>query len=614
MKLDTIIGAVKGYNHEGMGVIALKDQICFVPGVLAGEEVKVRLTGKKKGKVVWGEALEIRNPSQERQIPPCPHYLRCGGCQLQHAAYTHQLEIKQSIVERAFGPLRRQDENIMAKLQPILPAPQPAEYRNKGIFAVGRAGNGLAKQAAVTELSASEKQWAQKEPSAQMASAQARESAQPEHPASQKAPLPPVQIGFYGRQSREIAGHGCPVLFSQQVNGLLHALAFWLEQNKIAVGQELHHMMIRQSHTTGKIILVLIGEKEPDWLPEFLATFVPKDPINLPPLAPKPDHLLAGIGWLSAPDKAGPVISGKPKTLWGSLITIEELQPQPLQGGISGALGGAGSVANNAAGAKGSALDATNSVAETADSAAASAPLRFAISPEAFFQVNTAQANTLYDLAAAACGLTGKEILWDLYCGSGTISLYVARQAKAVLGIEISQASIKDAWINARINSFHSGAGTSGDSMDGNNNGRSDSQAFADRLCFLAGAAEELIPRLIKEPDFLADKLKQQAPLYTSPKGEVFPPSEELVELLAGKTPDVVLLDPPSKGAEAAVLETILAAGPQRIVYVSCDPATLVRDVQVLISSGKYEVEMIQPVDMFPQTGHVECVVKLKRR
>ncbi len=534
-----------------MGVIALKDQICFVPGVLAGEEVKVRLTGKKKGKVVWGEALEIRNPSQQRQVPPCPHYLRCGGCQLQHAAYPHQLEIKQSIVERAFGPLRRQDENIMAKLWPILPAPQPAEYRNKGIFAVGRAGNG-------SEA---------------------------------------VQIGFYGRQSREIAGHGCPVLFSQPVNGLLYALAFWLEQNKIAVGQGLHHVMIRQSHTTGKIILVLIGEKEPDWLPEFLATFVPKDPVNLPPLAPKPDHLLAGIGWLSAPDKAGPVISGKPKTLWGSLITIEELQPQPLQDGISGALASAGSVVN-----------ATDSV----DSSPSPA-LRFAISPEAFFQVNTAQANTLYDVAAAACGLTGKEILWDLYCGSGTISLYVARQAKAVLGIEISQASIKDAWINARINSFHSGVGTSGDSMDGNNNGRSDSQTFADRLCFLAGAAEELIPRLIKEPDFLTDKLKQQAPLYTSPKGEVFPPSEELVELLAGKTPDVVLLDPPSKGAETAVLETILAAGPQRIVYVSCDPATLVRDVQVLIGSGKYEVKMIQPVDMFPQTGHVECVVLMSR-
>ncbi|MEL7623620.1 MAG: class I SAM-dependent RNA methyltransferase [Clostridiales bacterium] len=580
MKLDRIIGTVKGYNHEGMGVIALKDQICFVPGVLAGEEVKVRLTGKKKGKVVWGEALEIRNPSQQRQVPPCPHYLRCGGCQLQHAAYPHQLEIKQSIVERAFGPLRRQDENIMAKLWPILPAPQPAEYRNKGIFAVGRAGNG-------SEA---------------------------------------VQIGFYGRQSREIAGHGCPVLFSQPVNGLLYALAFWLEQNKIAVGQGLHHVMIRQSHTTGKIILVLIGEKEPDWLPEFLATFVPKDPVNLPPLAPKPDHLLAGIGWLSAPDKAGPVISGKPKTLWGSLITIEELQPQPLQDGITEALASAGSDANNGAGAKGSATDATNSVAETADSAASSAPLRFAISPEAFFQVNTAQANTLYDVAAAACGLTGKEILWDLYCGSGTISLYVARQAKAVLGIEISEASIKDAWINARINSVHSGAegkgggagtgaisnagaGTSGDSIDGNNNGRADSQTFADRLCFLAGAAEELIPRLIKEHVFLADQLKQQAPLYTSPKGEVFPPSEDIVELLAGKTPDVVLLDPPSKGAETAVLETILAAEPQRIVYVSCDPATLVRDVQVLIGSGKYEVEMIQPVDMFPQTGHVEAII-----
>ncbi len=587
--METIVGTVKGYNHEGMGVIALKDQICFVPGVLAGEEVRVKLTGKKKGKVVWGEALEIGKPSLQRQLPPCPHYLRCGGCQLQHAVYSHQLEIKQSIVERALAPLRRQDENIMAKLRQILPAAQPAEYRNKGIFAVGR----------MTGSSTQSEQPVQtKLPERQISSephTQSRHLAKVKLPTQAElanAALASVQIGFYGRQSWEIAGQGCPVLFTRQVNGLLHALAFWLEQNKIPVGQEtakgisdqenrgLHHVMIRQSQTTGKIILVLIGEKEPDWLPDFLAAFVPKDPENLPPFAEKPDHLLAGIGWLSTPDKQGPVVSSKPKTLWGSLITIEQLEQ--------------------------SQKDILESPTATGGAISA-APLRFAISPEVFFQTNTAQANVLYDVAAAACGLTGKEILWDLYCGSGTISLYVARHAKAVLGIEINAASIKDAWINARINSaIGDGAGR------GNDDGTEASgSSLAERLCFLSGAAEELIPQLLNESGFLAAKLERQAALYTSPQGEAFPPSKELVELLAGKTPDVVLLDPPTKGAEAGVLETILAAGPQKIVYVSCDPATLVRDVKILTGSGKYEVAMIQPVDMFPQTSHVETVCLL---
>ncbi len=177
--------------------------------------------------------------------------------------------------------------------------------------------------------------------------------------------------------------------------------------------------------------------------------------------------------------------------------------------------------------------------------------LRFALSPQSFFQINPVQTERLYQTALDFAGLTGSELAADLYCGAGTISLLLAKRARQVIGIEVVPQAIRDAEENARVN------------------GVSNAE-------FHAAAAEDLLPRLVAQ----------------------------------GLRPDVIVLDPPRKGCDEAVLRAIAAAGPARIVYVSCDPATLARDARILCAAG-FAPEKCQPVDMFCQTGHVETVCLL---
>ena len=179
--------------------------------------------------------------------------------------------------------------------------------------------------------------------------------------------------------------------------------------------------------------------------------------------------------------------------------------------------------------------------------------LRYALSPQSFFQVNPTQTEKLYQTALEFAGLTGTELVADLYCGAGTISLLLARHAGRVIGVEIVPEAIRDAEENARVNGVTNAE-------------------------FHAAAAEELLPQLVAQ----------------------------------GLRPDVIVLDPPRRGCEEAVLRAIAEAAPRRVVYVSCDPATLARDAKILCASG-YAPVSCQPVDMFCQTGSVETVLKLSK-
>jgi 23S rRNA (uracil1939-C5)-methyltransferase len=173
--------------------------------------------------------------------------------------------------------------------------------------------------------------------------------------------------------------------------------------------------------------------------------------------------------------------------------------------------------------------------------------IRFAISARSFYQVNPAQTVALYRKAVEYAGLTGRETVIDAYCGIGTISLFLARRAGKVYGVESVPEAVEDARRNAALNGIVNAE-------------------------FAAGLAEEVIPRWREE----------------------------------GVAADVIVVDPPRKGCDAKLLETIIAMQPKRVVYVSCNPATLARDLAVLEAGGFRTVE-VQPVDMFPHTGHVEC-------
>ncbi|WP_434793858.1 23S rRNA (uracil-C(5))-methyltransferase RlmCD [Terrisporobacter petrolearius] len=179
--------------------------------------------------------------------------------------------------------------------------------------------------------------------------------------------------------------------------------------------------------------------------------------------------------------------------------------------------------------------------------------LVFEISPLSFFQVNPVQTEVLYNKALEYADLGENDTVFDIYCGIGTISLFLAQKAKKVYGIEIVEEAIKDAKINAKINNL-------------------------DNVEFYVGKAEEVVPKMYKQ----------------------------------GKRANVVVVDPPRKGCDEKVLDTIVSMEPDRVVYVSCSPSTLARDLNYLDERGYKSLE-VQPVDMFPHSVHVESVVLLSK-
>ena len=180
--------------------------------------------------------------------------------------------------------------------------------------------------------------------------------------------------------------------------------------------------------------------------------------------------------------------------------------------------------------------------------------LQFRISPRSFYQVNPVQTEILYSKAREFASLTGKERVIDAYCGTGTIGLTMAHDAMEVIGVEVNRDAVKDATHNATLNGI------------------------------------------------------TNARFYAADAGELM---TELAE--AGESADVVITDPPRAGCSPRFLKSLLTLAPKRVVYVSCNPETLARDLYTL-KKGGYKVAKIQPVDMFPFTAHVECVVELKRK
>ncbi len=183
--------------------------------------------------------------------------------------------------------------------------------------------------------------------------------------------------------------------------------------------------------------------------------------------------------------------------------------------------------------------------------------IKYQISPLSFYQVNPIQTQKLYQTSLDYAGLSGEEIVWDLYCGIGTISLFLAKQAKMVYGVEIVPEAIADANRNKEFNQI-------------------------ENVEFFVGASEEVLPTKYKESE-------------------------------GRMSADVIVVDPPRKGCDISLLQTILDMYPERIVYVSCDPATLARDLRFLCDGG-YELKKVRGCDMFGHSGHVETVVLLSRK
>ena len=207
--------------------------------------------------------------------------------------------------------------------------------------------------------------------------------------------------------------------------------------------------------------------------------------------------------------------------------------------------------------------------------------IEYQISPQSFYQVNPEQTEKLYSTALEFAGLTGKESVWDLYCGIGTISLFLSQKAKQVYGVEIVPQAIEDAKNNARLNGITNAE-------------------------FFVGKAEEVLP------EFYANTAGDAGTDMISADGNN---GEDTNRCRDGRNrdmlrPDVIVVDPPRKGCDERCLDTMLKMEPDRIVYVSCDSATLARDLKILCQGG-YEIRKIQVFDQFAHSVHVETVVKL---
>ena len=310
-----------------------------------------------------------------------------------------------------------------------------------------------------------------------------------------------VQVGFYSPRSHRLVPQRDCLLQPEGFRAVLDAVAAWMEQNGVpAYDEESHtglvrHIYIREGAVTRQMMVCLVCTRgKLPAVPALIAA--------VRAAAPTLMSLSVNIN----PDQTNVILGDRGFTLWG-------------EDGIEDRLCG----------------------------------LLFRLSPHSFYQVNHAQTEKLYRLAAEAAALTGQETLLDLYCGTGTIGLSMAKEARQVIGVEVVADAVEDARRNAEVN--------------GITNAR-----------FICADAASAAKSLAKE----------------------------------GVHPDVIVLDPPRKGCDAALIDTVAGMAPERVVYVSCDPATLARDLKLFGERG-YITRQAQPVDLFPRTAHVETVVLMSR-
>ena len=334
-----------------------------------------------------------------------------------------------------------------------------------------------------------------------------------------------IITGFYAGRTHSIIANTDCALGVEENEPILQKVLAYMQNEKVSAYDEttgqglVRHILIRKGFTSGEIMVCLV--------------------INGKSL-PKEDRLVSTLReipgmtsiWLNYNTKNTNVIMGtEGRVLWGQNTITDVIHRRSIEEINSG-----------------------KDCLRYDSKENAPQGITFAISPLSFYQVNPIQTEKLYSLALEYAGLTGEETVWDLYCGIGTISLFMAQCAKEVHGVEIVPQAIEDARKNAERNHI-------------------------ENATFYVGKAEEVLPRLYEEEHIFAD---------------------------------VICVDPPRKGCDEACLNTIIKMAPKRIVYVSCDSATLARDLKYLCENG-YEIRKVRAVDQFGQTVHVETVCLLSK-
>lgn len=478
---------VTDYAAEGKALAKHEGKVIFISGAVPGDTVNLMLTKNKKD---WAEARvsHITNFSKERVTPFCRHFGVCGGCKWQMLPYEKQLEYKQ---QEAIQNIQRIGKIQGVEFLPIIGADDTVYYRNK------------------LEFTFSNKEFttAPPPPKEGIVEGVAKSS---NHLAAEEVPVPPLEssgtgaLGFHVPRifDKVIDIHECFLMdeVNNQVRNTVRTFAKEKGFSFYDIRQHtgwLRNIIIRYCSTGDLMVNVCINHEAVE---DRVALF---------------DHLLQQV-----PQITTLLYTINPK--WND--SIYDLEPQVYFG-------------------KGYAIEKLTAGADEV--------YEFIISPKSFFQTNTKQAEKLYSITRDFAGLTGNEVVYDLYCGTGSIGIFLSKHAKKIIGVEVIEDAIEDAKKNAALNNIQHAYFFAGDVI---------------KIC---------------NDDFFNTHGK----------------------------PDVVITDPPRAGMHEKLILKLLEMEAPRIVYVSCNTATQARDL--LLLSEKYTVEKLQPVDMFPHTHHIEAVALL---
>ena len=497
---------------DGEGIGHYDGMTFFVKDALIGDVITARATKLKKN-YGYARVEEIKTPSTFRVEPKCALHKRCGGCQIQALSYEKQLEFKNDKVRNNLMRIGGfSEEELSAQMAPPVGIDDPYRYRNKAQFPVGRDKDGN------------------------------------------------IITGFYASRSHNIIPVDDCMLGVPVNKEILDIIKAWMNECGIEPYDEVsrtglvRHVLIRYGFTSKQIMVCLV--------------------INADGLGSKSGaENVAGADCGKIADKRDRDKANDNKkcdskasdSKWNAADTLCD-RLSKIDGMTSISYNVNKENTNVILGKKTVCIWGKPYIEDTIhllsypDFTPQGTGITYQISPQSFYQVNPKQTEKLYSTALEFAGLTGKESVWDLYCGIGTISLFLSQRAKKVYGVEIVPQAIDDAKNNAKINGITNAE-------------------------FFVGKAEEVLP------EFYANARKNDADMLT---------------------PDVIVVDPPRKGCDEKCLDTMLKMEPQRIVYVSCDSATLARDLKILCEE-KYELVKWQAFDQFSHTGHVETVVLLSK-
>ena len=550
-KNDLVVLEITDLTEEGQGVGKCDGLVFFVKGTVMGDVVEARILKVKKN-YAYAKVEKLLQASPYRVTPLCPVAGKCGGCQLQHLSYEKELEWKEDRIAQSLIRIAGiPEEEVRGKGEGILGG-KTERYRNKAQYPVQNRKE-LREEIALGGRAFEEGKKA---------------------PEKEQESYDSLGIGFYGFHSHRIIEAEDCLINSAENPLILNCIKEWAREYKISGYDEetgkglLRHIFLRKGFSTGEILLCLVlnGKSLPhgkELWEKLQGLSLSAEEVGLQ----RGEDVSCGMDAQSEADGRCGVNTEREADIHCGVDAQSEAdvhygKNRKVPGKIVGLCVNINEGRGNAIlGRETLCLYGKDSIEDKIGE------LSFSISVPSFYQVNPAQTEKIYGKALEYAALTGEETVWDCYCGIGTISLFLAQKAKQVYGLEIVPEAIENAKENAEKNGLHNTE-------------------------FYVGAAEEVLPKWVEE---------QKREL--SAKG---------ADCSIGDMVDVVSLDPPRKGCDESCLSAVLELSPKRIVYVSCDPGSLARDIKYL-GEGGYVLEKWVGIDNFPRTGHVETVVLLSK-